>query len=64
MQTKRQEQELSHRFEALVESYASLLKGSVSQLVRVLNDLLPVYLVADKTWAEKQKVSADEFNLS
>ena len=36
MQTKRQAQELVNRFEALIESYVGLLKGSVSQLTRVL----------------------------
>jgi len=71
MQTKRQAQELVHRFEALIESYVSLSKGVGGEQnvdhsggqTRVLNDLLPVYLAAHKTWAEKQKVSADEFNL-
>ncbi|MGO9111293.1 MAG: PD-(D/E)XK nuclease family protein [Thermoguttaceae bacterium] len=33
------------------------------QLMNVLNDLLPVYQAAHKTWAEKQEGSADEFNL-
>jgi hypothetical protein len=42
MQTKRQAQELVHRFEALIESYVSLVKGSVSQLTRLLNDMLSI----------------------
>ena len=63
MSIESQLKELARRFEVLIKHHAHLRVKEVNRLVTVLDRLVPSYQAARKKWAEKQKASADDFNL-
>src|ERR1035438_3170438 len=60
---KVQTADVTERFRSLLKRHSDLVRAETARLSRAFDGVFSNFLAARKTWAKKQRVSADDFNL-
>src|SRR5262245_18376962 len=63
MKSDIENKDLTRRFETLLANHADLLSKEECRLQKVLDQLVPTFLLEREKWAEAQRTTADDFNL-